>query len=763
MSVGKAAANAGIWAWEHFGNQVKPIFIAFLKRKWDDAIYAQDKIKYLDKGWKNFSWGSAAKRYKEQMKKVYGHIRIIGTTEPIPIANVFTDVFILEKPQAIQRFDISQLQKIQKEPEKLDAGKRIRGLKVVISQKGHRLYILGKPGAGKTTFMKYLVHQTITASELNKLPIFVTLRDWDAQKTNLIDHMAKQFAVCNFPNAYPFIEYLLESGNAIVLLDGLDEVPEQNDLRKVTIDRLREFFWQYQNTQMIITCRVAATNYEFDEFTYIEMADFNEKQVSLYARKWFDSEIEKAEKFIIELRKPENRGLRELGHSPLLLSMICLAYNDTLKIPKRRVELYEEALDALLKKWDASRNIQRDEIYKKLSLGRKRQMFSRIGAEGFEKGKIFFPMRQLAQSVENYLKNLPPDDTNEVVEGETVLKSISAQHGILVERAKGIYAFAHLTFQEYYTAKYIVDNAHLGTLNNLIHHLPDQRWREVFLMTVSLLNEADQYLENLLIYTDKLLDGNDALRDVQEWVERKSQNCKIELRGGVKSLYWYLALDITHFDTKNWINSFEFARALMNIREFTYSVANNQNFLPTALSNAQKLVDFNILAVDYYRDLSTELDSLAHYLDTQEDHISEMEKGIILDIALMFALSISFLFTLESRFSELQAHYEDVSNFFEQLKNYSNNVSPPLGKALNSISIPKEYSTTFDWELFEKNFRKMLIQNNDIGHYWSLTETNLQTLKKYLVSNSVILDSLQIAYLENRTDILKKLFKRTDK
>ena len=40
--------------------------------------------------------------------------------------------------------------------------------------------------------------------------------------------------------------------------------------------------------------------------------------------------------------------------------MICLAYDETLNIPKRKVELYEEALDALLKKWDSSRKIKRD-------------------------------------------------------------------------------------------------------------------------------------------------------------------------------------------------------------------------------------------------------------------------------------------------------------------------------------------------------------------------------------------------------------------
>ena len=48
------------------------------------------------------------------------------------------------------------------------------------------------------------------------------------------------------------------------------------------------------------------------------------------------------------------------------------------------------ALDSLLQTWDASRIIQRDEFYKNLSIGRKRQMFSRIAVDAFEKGKVFF-------------------------------------------------------------------------------------------------------------------------------------------------------------------------------------------------------------------------------------------------------------------------------------------------------------------------------------------------------------------------------------
>ena len=760
MSVGKSVVGAGIWAWEQFGDQAKPGFLAFLKRKWEDAKEDNERLQYADKKWKDFNWGQASERYKKHMKEIYGFIRVIGTTEPIPIGDIFTDVYILEQPQAYRRFDIARLQEIQNDPDSLGDGRRTRGLNVVISRRGHRLYILGKPGAGKTTFMKYLVHQTIMADELDKLPIFVALRDWDAQNMELIDFITQQFSICNFPDAKPFIEYLLETGQTIILFDGLDEVPELNKQRKDTTEELQNFWRRYQKAQIIITCRIAATDYSFTEFTYIEMADFNEHQVDRYTVNWFRKEPEKATAFLAELKKPENKSLHELGHSPLLLSMICLAYDETLVIPKRHVELYEEALDALLKKWDSSRNIQRDEIYKKLSIGRKRQMFSRIAAEAFEKRKIFFSQRQLIESIESYLKNLPPDDTEETIDGEFVLQSIVAQHGILAERAQKVYAFAHLTFQEYFTAKYIVDNAHRGTLSNLVKHLPEHRWREVIILTASLLNETDGFFENMLGYADQLLGNDLILREIQEWVIRKSNKFQTHQLGSIKSLYWYIVLDTAHFDARIRISTLEIARALKNIREFTHSLVDGQAYMSVVLPKAQNLVNFNDLVFDYNQKITNEIDFAFSFANTGIDKLSTVEKEIILDIALLFMLSISHFYTLESMKGELKSRYDEVTAYFHKLKGLCKDILPALEKALNNLKFPRKNADSTDWEAFENKFRSITIKHADIGFQWSLTKTDIESLRKYLVANSIILDALPVAYIDDRKQVLEKIFKK---
>ena len=376
---------------------------ALIKRKAEDAKEQSEQLQALERRWAEFQWEQAAQRYQERMQKRYGQIRVLGSTQPVDLDEIFTDVHVLEKPQAFKRFDMGQLHELQREPDRLKAGERTPGIRVVQRRMGHRLYILGKPGAGKTTFLKFLVHLTMQG-KLDKLPIFVTLKDWSDSGLDLMAYIIQQFDICRFPQAGDFIEYLLENSGAIVFLDGLDEVRREDQQRGRAIAGLQNFCQKYTETQMVITCRVAATDYSFVDFTYLKMADFEDSQVVTYAHKWFSQDEEKANQFIEELKKPDNKGLRDLGRSPLLLSLICLAYDETYHIPQRRVELYEEALDALLKKWDANRKIRRDEASEKLSLGRKKQMFARIAAASFIKGEIFFSKRHLSGQISKYLK-----------------------------------------------------------------------------------------------------------------------------------------------------------------------------------------------------------------------------------------------------------------------------------------------------------------------------------------------------------------------
>src|ERR1041384_75140 len=454
-------------------------------------------------------------------------MQIRGMAEPVPLDDIFTEAYMLDKPTAFGRFDIERLKQLSAaDPDAPPPNaKRIGGLNLV--KKKRNLFILGKPGAGKTTFLKYIA---LKAAEqlIDKVPIFISLKYWADSGMELMPFIAERFDICGFPDARPFVEELLKAGSAIVLFDGLDEVNQESGQRDKQTRAMNNFVEKYDRTQCLITCRLAASDYSFERFTYVEIADFTENQIKTFVGNWFrnqegEKDEETCKKFLTEFARSDNEGLRDLARSPLLLTLLCLAFNETLTFPQRRVEIYQEALDALLKKWDSSRRIKRDEVYRKLSLGHKENMLARIAAETFEKNEYFIPQAELERYITDYVKNVPPHETNEATDGETILKAIEAQHGIFVERAREVYSFSHLTFQEYFTAKYIVANAAQGTLTNLVkEHCADRRWREAFLLTTSLLPDASQFMTIFRLGVDELIKGDEKLRALLAWADKKS-------------------------------------------------------------------------------------------------------------------------------------------------------------------------------------------------------------------------------------------------
>ena len=126
-------------------------------------------------------------------------------------------------------------------------------------------------------------------------------------------------------------------------------------------------------------------------------------------------------------------------------------------------------------------------------------MLSQLAFSTFDRGDYFFKQVTVEQHIISYIRNLPgaSDDEEALqLDGEAVLKSIEAQHGLLVERARNIYSFSHLTFQEYFTAMCIIGSTtdlNLA-LQNLVIHITEKRYREFFLLTAGMLPSADSLL-----------------------------------------------------------------------------------------------------------------------------------------------------------------------------------------------------------------------------------------------------------------------------
>jgi hypothetical protein len=706
-----ASGAAGVWLWDKFGKEI---------------------VRQLaNRAWRYVTWAEAASRYRENLYKRYKEIHIFGQPEPVPLEGIFTHVRVLDEPMAFKRYNVKALQEAMIENDhsfRETSYRRVRqsievvqGTDLVNREGSHRLLILGKPGGGKTTFLQYLALEA-TKGNLRKLPIVVTLREWReiGDYESLVEFISRQFDICQFPNARPVVDHFLRQVDTLLLFDGLDEIPEEGDRRGRAIEALRDFSRKYSNPQILITCRVAATDYTFRGFKYVELADFDGHQKRAFIYKWFRKEKHLADQFWGEFQRKENENLRELSRVPLLLALLCLGYEETLSFPSRRVDLYEEALEALLKKWDSSRRIRRDEIYQKLSIGRKYQMLAQLAFGYFRDGIYFFEQREIADRIANYLSNLPPAEPDEDVDGVAVLKAIEAQHGILVEFAHRVHTFAHLTFQEYYTAKYIVDNVMKNTIPSLMNHIAEDRWREVFLLTASLLSEADLFFECFLQKLDSLVKNDDRMVQCLEWAENKANDVNtFHKPSGIRA--YYLALDI--------------ARDLLSCDAVDVNrMGHDREILDSHLFLNRILI------------IDPKLNLAVHYAGS-------LDPACDLDRALYFALDLT----------SSRAHYRSRKALLTILDHASNCAChlglSELAQALKELSLQIINAESEIGLSFARELQTLMVECRNIGHDWGFNEEQFKVVRQYFCATSLLVECLDVAYVTNRDDIEDRILR----
>lgn len=180
-------------------------------------------------------------KVQADIQKSCGTMRVLDMTQPIDLGSIYTQVNILEKITGSKRVELHQLLENFSLEENFDRlglceikEKRVEGLEAV--QNNDKLMVLGKPGAGKTTFLKYLAIQCNKEDFLkDRVPVFIPLKQFaeteveeDKSKLGLLDYISQWLSDCGVIENQSKAEQLLKAGRAFVLLDGLDEVREED-------------------------------------------------------------------------------------------------------------------------------------------------------------------------------------------------------------------------------------------------------------------------------------------------------------------------------------------------------------------------------------------------------------------------------------------------------------------------------------------------------------------------------------------------------
>ncbi len=431
-------------------------------------------------------------------------------------------------------------------PEELERGARRQSVVEQLDRHA-KLVLLGDPGSGKTTFVNFVtlclagerlarsgVPGPETAlpdlarlteplpqeeSQLQPwrhgalLPVRVILRDFAARglpeagqratARHLWDFIVAELEAATLGEFAPHLKETLQQEGGLILLDGLDEVPEAEARREQIKQAVTSFAGAFGTCRILVTSRTYAYQqqaWRLPNFAEAVLAPFEAGQIARFVDRWYEhiahlrglhpqDAAGRAE--LLRRAIEQSPRLQGLAARPLLLTLMASlhAWRGG-SLPEKREELYADAVDLLLDWWEQPKVVRHREqvIVEQPSLRewlrvkereQVRKLLERLAYQAHAGQPDLVGTADVAEG--DLLSGLLRLSQNPDVNPAQLVAYLSTRAGLLLPRGVGVYTFPHRTFQEYLAACYLTDADYPDAVAELAREEPN-RWREVALL-----------------------------------------------------------------------------------------------------------------------------------------------------------------------------------------------------------------------------------------------------------------------------------------
>jgi hypothetical protein len=471
------------------------------------------------------------KRYFKYLENELGEIHFEGLPTDKEAGSVKVKLESIFVP-----LHLTQPGERRRKKDEFDPNENIREEIGEILNKNSRLAILAKPGGGKSTLIKRIaiayafperrIQINDKLPDNNWFPIFLRCRELGDKVilsiTDIINNIPSRAEIhtCSIEFS-DLVSASLQNGNALLLIDGLDEIAEDRN-RVAFVNQLRTFIATYPAINIIVTSREAGFRVVGGALaTYCKnysVSNLIEEEIEELCIKWHKAIIDDSENTVKEAKKLcdliiKDTRIKVLAENPLLLTTLMFVKRWAGYLPTKRSVLYQEMIKLLLVTW----NVEGHEI---LDIEEAEPQLAFVAYWMTKNGQQTISAEELNSCLIDARKQMPeilgytnisPSEFIKRVELRSSLLIMSGHHRLESGNLTAVYEFLHLSFQEYLTAKAIVkrfipqSDAENKIVEIIKPNINNENWKEVIPLAAVILERDTKDLIEYLITESKIV------------------------------------------------------------------------------------------------------------------------------------------------------------------------------------------------------------------------------------------------------------------
>ena len=304
----------------------------------------------------------------------------------------------------------------------------LAALEILTRPGERRAVLLGLPGTGKSTFVRYLALRMGRALYEGAHLLPELLADWPGKPLlpviiplgRMAESLPPEVQRGEAGHVETFLAQMLQDDarmacfadhilpalkeeGGLLLFDGLDEVANLAR-RRVVIEAVQAFAKRYEMnpaSRFLVTCRTYSyyhdRSWQLTGWPTHELALLDPPKIAGFIQAWYDehahieparqeSYARKCQNLLRAVQIGDRRRLAEIAAFPIILTMMAVVHTHYGELPDTRAQVYERCTDLLLVHWDVERPV----------LPGKRQRQSLLDALGVQRGQLDMALREVA-------------------------------------------------------------------------------------------------------------------------------------------------------------------------------------------------------------------------------------------------------------------------------------------------------------------------------------------------------------------------------